>query len=98
MNGLKDYDKVELAKRLLAESGVSFILAHECRDNNVTTCAYGTYATIKNCLIDDMVKATKTLYNYCKEEIAVAELQEMTIVALERLYNDKKQFEKRFEE
>lgn len=27
---MKDYEKVELAKRLLAECRVSFILAHEC--------------------------------------------------------------------
>ena len=90
MNGFKDYDKVELAKRLLAESGVSFILAHECRDSNVTTCASGTYATIKKCITDAMAKTIKCIHGHYREEIAVQELQEMTIVALQRLCNDKK--------
>lgn len=90
----KDYNKVELAKRLLAESGVSFILTHECRGNNVMTYASGSYAEINKCIIDAMVETTKLHYNYCSEEIAAQELQEMTIVVLQRLYNDKKQFEK----
>ncbi len=85
-----NYNKVEEAKKLLEESGASYML---CCDNGSwkdRNCVCGSYPTLRSFMITAMVELAKNICAKVNKEIALQELTQMSMLAIEKFHNDSK--------
>ena len=83
-----DYKKAEQAKELLEESGASYMLCCDNGSGRDRNCVYGSYPALRSFMITAIVELAKNICAKVNKEIALQELTQMLMLAIEKFHND----------
>lgn len=89
-----DYAKIERAKELLEESGVTYMVAYNDIDNDDFVCVQGNYIILKSLTINAMAQLAGNICNKYGQEAAAKELLDMTTKAAQKFCAEIKEEEK----
>lgn len=83
-----NYNKVKEAEKLLEESGASYMLCCDNGSGKDRNCVCGSYPALRSFMITAMVELAKNICAKVNKEIALQELTQMSMLAIEKFHND----------
>lgn len=85
-----DYKKAEQAKRLLDESGATYVLAYLNEDGCAAGQVQGAVLKVADCIVAVIKTVGETIRDKHGDKLAVAAVHDITMKALQLIYNDNK--------
>lgn len=85
-----DYKKAEQAKRLLDESGATYVLAYLNEDGCAAGQVQGAVLKVADCIVAVIKTVGESIHDKHGDKLAVAAVHDITMKALQLIYNDNK--------
>lgn len=85
-----DYKKAEQAKRLLDESGATYVLAYLNEDGCAAGQVQGAVLKVADCIVAVIKTVGESIRDKHGDKLAVAAVHDIIMKALQLIYNDNK--------